>query len=251
MAKNYQIRWKRSDYTKLSNAVRNFNKKVKAAEIANDLNEFNNYLPELLTYKGVKANIQTRRELNRVLTQLKNINKPTALDIVYTKSGEAITQWERTETIRQAKIYENALKRQLQKEPITDGMGNERRAELIAQIGEIQDIENIRGYERKKLWSKIQKRGTFDYEFKMQVNFKENFLRTLKNDYMNEPYYKELMQKLSNMSPSEFYNFAYRNNLVDWLAADWYKLDRDKYAQLLRNADVVDIPDYIYGEYQD
>ena len=149
MAKNYQIRWKRSDYTKLSNAVRNFNKKVKAAEVANDLNEFNNYLPELLSYKGVKANIQTRRELNRVLTQLKNINKPTALDIVYTKSGEAITQWERTETIRQAKIYENALKRQLQKEPITDGMGNERRAELIAQIGEIQDIENIRGYERK------------------------------------------------------------------------------------------------------
>lgn len=251
MAKNYQIRWKRSDYTKLSSAIRNFNKKVKAAEIANDLNEFNNYLPDQLNYKSVKAGIQTRKELNRVLTQLKNINKPKAFDIVYTKSGDAITTWERQETLKQARLYENALKRQLQKEPITDGMGNERRQELLAQISEIKEIENVKGYERKKLWGKIQKRGTLDYEFKMQVNFKENFLRTLRNDYMNEPYFKELMLKLSNMSPNDFYNFAYRNNLVDWLAADWYKLDRDKYAQLLRNADVVDIPDYIYGEYQD
>ena len=251
MARNYNIKWTRSDYAKLNAAVRNFNKKVTAAAKKNDLNEFNNYLPDLLSYKAVKAGIETRRELNRKLTQLKNINKPKALELIYTKGGAAVSQWELTETNKQKRLLEQALKRQLDKEPVGEGMGNEARREILAQINELQGLELTKGYERKKLWNKIQKRGTYDYEFKMQITFKENFLRTLKNGFQNEPYFKELMQKLNAMSPSQFYNFAYQNNLVDWLAAGWYKLDQDKYAQILRNTDIVDIPDYVYGEYQD
>ena len=246
MAKNYNIRWTRSDYAKLSNAVRNFNKKVKEVEQASELNEFNNYLPDYLYYRDVKENIQTRRELNRILKQLKNINKPHAFDLIYTQGGDAVTLWEQQETLKQARLYERSLQRQIEREPIGQGMGNEKRRELIANLSEIKQMQTKRGIERKKLWAKIQKRGTFDYEFKMQIIFKENFLRTLRDGFQNEPYYKELSNKLINMPPNAFWNFAYTNNLVDWLAAGWYKLDQDKYSQILRNADIVDIKDYIY-----
>ena len=251
MAKNYQIRWTKSDIAKLRYAVSNFNKKVREIEEANELNEFNNYLPDYLYYRDVKENIQTRRELNRMLTKLKHINKKNAFDIIYTESGDAVTLWEQQETKRSQALLERSIQRQIEREPVGQGMGNERRRELIAQLNEVQQMGTLRGTARKKLWAKIQKRGTLDYEFKMQVVFKENFLSTLRAGFQNEPYYKELMQKLSNMSPSAFFNFAYANNLVDWLAAGWYKLDQDKYSQILRNADIADIKDYIYGEYQD
>ena len=234
MAKIYPIKWKKSDYTKLSNAVRNFNRKIEKAAAGNQDQAFNQYLPALKSYKDVKANIYTRAELNRVLSQLKRINQKGALDMIYTTAGEATTKYELAETRRQAGLYKKSLTKQLSQLPIPEAntMGSEERREILAQIRDVSFYETKKGYERKKLWERIQKRGTMDYEFKMQIVFKENYLKALQDNYSTQLNFEELFNYLSSKSPSEFWNYIKANNLVDFLAVGWYSRDEDKYYQL-------------------
>ena len=91
--------------------------------------------------------------------------------------------------------------------------------------------------------NEIQKRGTEYWEFKMQVTFKENYLKALE-DYENQPFYEELIETIQGLNPADFYEVIKNNNLIDFLSADWYKLDRDKYAQLVNNLNVGKLENY-------
>lgn len=235
MSKVYPIKWKKEDYNKLNAAVRKFNRTVRKAAENNENQIYHRYLPELKTYKDVKANIYTRAELNRVISQLNRVGKKGALDMIYTAAGDLTTKYELAETRRQAAIYKRSLTRQLNKLPPLEAnlMGSEERREIMAQINELSQLETTTGYGRVKLWQKVQKKGTSDYDFKMQIVFKENFLEALKDNFSNQLNFEKLYMKLSSMDPSEFWNYAQANNLVDFLAAGWYDLDKDKYYTLL------------------
>lgn len=241
------IRWRRSDYAKLGKAVANFNRQVIKAENKN-VTEID-YLPELKKYKNVKDAITTRREFNRVINALSRINKTDALDLVFMKSGQATTNWEFHEMKRQARLMTRNLEKEMLEYSSQKGvMGNARFVELKMQLLDISNFELFKGDKYKKIRKEVQKKGTSDWETKMQIVFKENFLKALE-DYSNEPYYKELVKKLRKMDSKTFYEFVKDNNMIDFLSADWYKLDRNKYSVLLYNADVADIPDYNYGQY--
>ena len=128
-----QIRWKKSDYLRLGKAVANFNRQVIKADKANKMSV--NFLPELKKYKNVKDSITTRREFNRVINSLSRINKADALDLIYLKSGEEISNWEYQETKRQAKILERNLQKEIEEYKVKDGlMGNERIGEIKATL---------------------------------------------------------------------------------------------------------------------
>ena len=86
------IRWTRSDYAKLSYAVRQFNKKVSELEKLEG-----NIAPEEFDYREVKDSIYSRKELNRVIKSLKRINHESQQKIRTLDSGQQITQWELSE----------------------------------------------------------------------------------------------------------------------------------------------------------
>lgn len=243
------IRWRRRDYAKLGRAVANFNKKVLKAD-----KSAAQFLPELKNYKNVKDSIQTRREFNRIVNSLSRINKADALDLVFTKSGEELTMWELNETRIQARIRLRQLNKEIEeyKTEATNNqlMGSERIGEIKKEIEDIKNLETKKGYDLKKLMGSIQKKGTSDYEFKMNVIFKNNYLAALK-DFENQPYYDELIKTIKSLNPNEFYQLMKDNNLIDFLSADWYRLDRNKYSNLLRNLDIADIPDYNFGAYEE
>lgn len=88
-----KIKWQQKDYLSLGRAVANFNKKINKLQSE----EKKLYLPDLKNYKDIKENIQTRRELNRVINSLKRFSKEGAEDLYVTKAGEQITKWERKE----------------------------------------------------------------------------------------------------------------------------------------------------------
>ena len=64
------IRWTRSDYQRLSYAVREFNKKISELE---GLDE--NVLPEEYKYTDLRDSIYSRKELNRMIKSLKRLIK--------------------------------------------------------------------------------------------------------------------------------------------------------------------------------
>ena len=86
------IRWTRSDYAKLSYAVRQFNKKVSELEKLEG-----NVAPEEFDYREVRDSIYSRKELNRVIKSLKRINRESQQKIRTLDSGKQITQWELSE----------------------------------------------------------------------------------------------------------------------------------------------------------
>lgn len=240
----YPIKWRRSDFAKLGKAVANFNREIIKARESNKMAV--DFLPELKQYNNVKNAITTRREFNRVVESLSRINKADALDLVYARSGEETTNWELQENRRQLRNYVRNLQKEIEDYPMREGiMGNERIEEIKIQIDKALNFENAKGYEYKKLMREIQKKGTSDWEFKMQITFKENYLKVLE-DYENQPFYEELVAAIKGLNPTEFYETIKENNLIDFLSADWYKLDRDKYAQLVNNLNVGKLKDYEY-----
>ena len=237
------IRWKRSDYAKLGKAVANFNRQV-IKQKKDNINP--DFLPELKKYKNVKDAITTRREFNRIVNSLARINKSDALDLIYLKSGQEISKWEYQETKRQARLLERSLQKEIEEYHVTKGiMGNERIAEIKMKLNQIQSFENQPMENQEKIIKEIQKKGTSDWEFKMNITFKNNYLEALK-DYENQPYYDKLVEKIRNLNPNQFYSMIKENNLIDFLSAGWYKLDKDKYAQLINTLDIGDLENYEY-----
>lgn len=237
------IRWKRSDYAKLGRAVANFNRQV-IKQKKDNINP--DFLPELKKYKNVKDAITTRREFNRIVNSLARINKSDALDLIYLKSGQEISKWEYQETKRQARLLERSLQKEIEEYHVTKGvMGNERIAEIKMKLNQIQSFENQPMENQEKIIKEIQKKGTSDWEFKMNITFKNNYLEALK-DYENQPYYDKLVEKIRNLNPNQFYSMIKENNLIDFLSAGWYKLDKDKYAQLINTLDIGDLENYEY-----
>lgn len=240
------IKWRRSDYTKLGKAVANFNRKISAATKNKNVANID-FLPELKQYKNVKDAITTRREFNRVVNSLSRINKADALDLVFTKSGEELTAWELNETKIQARTRLRQLNKEIEEFQTSNNniMGNERMAEIKKEMFDIKNLETKKGYDFKKLVENIQRKGTSDWEFKMNIVFKNNYLEALK-DYENQPYYDELINKIKNLNPTEFYNMIKENNLIDFLSADWYRKDKEKFGQLLYNLDIASDTEYEY-----
>ena len=240
------IKWRRSDYTKLGKAVANFNRKINAATKNKNVANID-FLPELKQYKNVKDAITTRREFNRVVNSLSRINKADALDLVFTKSGEELTAWELNETKIQARTRLRQLNKEIEEFQTSNNnlMGNERMAEIKKEMFDIKNLETKKGYDFKKLVENIQRKGTSDWEFKMNIVFKNNYLEALK-DYENQPYYDELINKIKNLNPTEFYNMIKENNLIDFLSADWYRKDKEKFGQLLYNLDIASNTEYEY-----
>lgn len=237
------IRWKRSDYAKLGRAVANFNRQV-IKQKKDNINP--DFLPELKKYKNVKDAITTRREFNRIINSLARINKSDALNLIYLKSGQEISKWEYQETKRQARLLERSLQKEIEEYHVTKGvMGNERIAEIKMKLNQIQSFENQPMENQEKIIKEIQKKGTSDWEFKMNITFKNNYLEALK-DYENQPYYDKLVEKIRNLNPNQFYSMIKENNLIDFLSAGWYKLDKDKYAQLINTLDIGNLENYEY-----
>lgn len=88
------IKWREIDLEKVRRAVVNFNKRIdywakKEPEIAESL-------PQKLSYKAVKAAIQTRQDFNREIRQIEKFNpgKLKGKDFIEIEPGVKVTKWE-------------------------------------------------------------------------------------------------------------------------------------------------------------
>lgn len=208
MAQNL-IRWRRSDYQKLSWAVRKFNEKIKEFEVLGDV------LPELQDYKELKENIYSRSELNRVINSLKRIENKNAFDIVKLESEQRLIKWEAKE-IKKAKARAIAsIDKEIFsiKEKDKVGMGNERLRELEGTKRSLENIETKKGYEFERVKKRAMELGKKDKSLKTDSLFRENFLKALEGtkDFEN---YKVLEDKLKSIkNPTKFYEFIKQSDI--------------------------------------
>lgn len=212
-----EIRWKRGDYIKLGKAVSDFNKKINALQTE----ENKLYLPEKIEYKEAKENITTRSELNRIINSLRRFKREGAEELYTTEAGEQITRWERRELAIQSRIAQTRLRAELKdlNKPLESGfsrvqMGSTRAREIEAQIKNLKQIENKKGYEFKRLKERIQNVGRSDYIMKKAMIYRENYLKEMEK-YSHFDNYDKLMAKLNSIqNPVSFYEYVSKNELT-------------------------------------
>lgn len=212
-----RINWKRGDYISLGRAVSNFNKKIR--ELQAEENKL--YLPDEINYKEAKENITTRKELNRLVNSLRRFQRQGAEDLYTTQAGESITKWERRELGIQSRIAQTRLRAELKnlEKPLESGysrvqMGSIRAREIEAQIRNLKQIENKKGYEFNNLRQRIMSMGRSDYVMKKATIFRENYLKEIQK-YSHFDNYEKLMNKLQSIkNPVAFFNFVSQNELT-------------------------------------
>lgn len=212
-----QIRWNRSDYSKLSYEIRQFNLKIKRLQ----KEENRLYLPETINYQDTKQNITTRKELNRIINSLRRFGEEGAEELYVTDAGQEITKWERKELGIQKGIATRRLNKELAElnTPNDQGysrvqMGSVRAREIEAQLKNLGTLESKTGYEFERLKRRIQNIGTSDYGMRKAITYQENYFSMLES-YKNFDNYEALYNRLKEIkNPIEFYDFVSQNELL-------------------------------------
>lgn len=215
------IRWTRSDYLKLSYAVRKFNQTISELEKLDK-----NVLPEEFEYTKLRDNIYSRRELNRVIKALRRFSKASQQRVVEAPSGEKMTQWELGE-------LKKAQKRALvnvtdQARMIVDSdvnvMGDAEFKKLLRTKESIEDLFNRKGTEFRRTKGRTTSWGKNDYDLWRASIYRENYMNSLDemSGYKNYKLLKEKLESIEN--PIQFYNYVQKSNIL----SDLFLFYKDK-----------------------
>ena len=205
------IRWTRSDYARLSYAVRQFNKKVSELEKLEG-----NVAPEEFDYREVRDSIYSRKELNRVIKSLKRINRESQQKIRTLDSGQHITQWELSEL---KKAQKRAVGRTTDKaraivESDINVMGDREFKQLIRTKESIEDLFNRVGSDFKRTAKRTLNWGKTDYDLWRASIFRDNYMKALEemSNYRN---FDLLVNKLKSIENKiQFYNYVGQSNIL-------------------------------------
>lgn len=214
------IRWKRGDYIRLGRAISRFNQIINEIEV-----DEKSVLPETRNYKELKENINSRKELNRIIKALNRANTYNLQQTREYASGEVVTDWEYREinkaTRRAMRNLEGERASILQgRESI--GMGDERLSEIKAMENSIDQLETRKGSAFEKLKERIFSLGRSDYKITRDKQFQENFYKALEgvSNFQNYDLLKHELDKIKN--PTKFYEYVKKSPVLMDLFL-WYK----------------------------
>ncbi len=211
MSKQYPIKWSRKDYSRLSSAIRQFNKQISS------LKEKSPFIrvPETKIYADIKSNIYTRRELNRTINSLKKFSDSKQQELTKTKGGIELTRWEKSE-INKAKLRaERRLTKEMKtlQEKASFGTGNTRLNEVKSTLESYKRLnqKDTTPEDYKRISKSILKQGVSDYEMKKATIFQENFIKAYSK--MGREKLVDLAKSFKN--PMEFWDFIKDSEFVD------------------------------------
>ena len=208
MSKQYNIRWGRSDYSKLSHLVRKVNKKAFEIEVKRP--DIAGYQPAMLDYAEVKESIKTRHDFNIFVNKYKRYLRDGAEEIRKSDKGAVATNWavkefeiaQRAENIRRKRVSGT-----IGEKPVTIA-GKETGAKR-KEMGKIK--ENAVKPSQKKFKNQSQREWElasklFDrkmrstYGDEMQKRMIENYVKGL----IAEGYSDELLNLLNKIPVDKF-----------------------------------------------
>ena len=173
------IRWKKGAYIKLGQAVAKFNNTINQLERNENLVET---LPDKRNYQELKEQINSRKELNRVIKALRRADIENLSDIHVYESGEEVSKWEFQEINKARRRAIRNLSRERETiltERPSIGMGDERLNEIQAIEKSFSNVSNRTGSDFKRIIDRIFKIGKSDYKITRDKQFQENFYKAL------------------------------------------------------------------------
>ena len=205
------IRWTRSDYGKLSYAVREFNKQIRKIEGIDK-----SVIPEEVNYQELKDTIYSRKELNRVIKSLRRFGKQTQQQVITTPGGEKLTKWEYGELKKAQKRAVETIQEKARGliEDNKNVIGDLEFKQLMRTKQSIEDLFNRLGSEFKRTAKRTLSWGKKDYDLWRASVFRENYMNALAemSDYDN---YDLLIKKLNSIeNPIKFYEYIQKSDIL-------------------------------------
>lgn len=213
------IRWKKEDYQNLQRATRQFNTRIKLLN-KYDLVDYD--LPMQQNYQDLKKHIVTREQLNQTLKSLNSFQTASAIDEVTLKKGQTISRWQMQEIEKRRpqaieKIENRLMKEQLRKDTQSNykGLSNDTIKRLESTLKTLKNYDKKTGQDLKYAISRIMQIGSKDYEVKLAMTFRTNFMKTFEAGLSNYENYDVFKKKLDSIKdPQEFYDYVSRSEFL-------------------------------------
>lgn len=209
------IRYDKKLNQQINRTIKNFNQKIARLE-----KEQREMLPTRITKNELKNNVYTRNELQRKLKQLQRFSTRGAEQIITTKGGVRLTQYELNELKRENARVKRNITRELNRLKINkpkvfgkiqsstfSEMGDTDYLNLVARRKALEkNITKINKEEFERFKKLVEKTGRSQQY--MNNIFKENYFEMLTDlgyyfDYDNAKL-KELKEKLMQLKPNDF-----------------------------------------------
>lgn len=181
MPRQYNIKWRNKDKTRLSNTVRQFNAKITRTLKKNP--ELAPYLPERLTVQGLRDKIQTRQDFNREIKSARRFLKPGAETPVTSATGIRTTRWEKREIGIKVGVINRRRNRELKKmNPTTEKgtMGTIRENNLRPKK---YNIDKIKASDWDMFVYGVEKQIMSGYTAQKNELYKQNFIKAVKTAF--------------------------------------------------------------------
>lgn len=202
------IRWRKEDSIALSRAINTFNRNVRKLRRQEGSNL---YLPDLVTYDKLRDDIKSRNEFNRVISSLREFSNKNEQELMETISGQPITKWEYNQiTKARSRAIRNLTNEKIRLSSNINRMlmGDERIRQIESTIENLNNLENVKGYDFKRTMERALKLGAMDIELKQALVYRKNFMNALEemSGYEN---YDMLISELNKIkNPIKFYEYV-------------------------------------------
>lgn len=208
MSKQYNIRWGRSDYSKLSHLVRKVNKKVFEIEVKRP--DIAGYQPAMLDYHDVKEQIKTRQDLHNFINKYNRYLREGVEETIKSDRGAVASKW----AVREFEIAQRAentrrraTAKRLGEKDVT--IGGKSTGVKRAEMGKIKEnavkpstkkFKNQSQREWENAYRLFDKKMHSTYNDEQQQKMIENYVKGL----IAEGYSDEL-QQLMNKIPVDIF----------------------------------------------
>ena len=209
------IRYDKKLNQEINKTIKNFNQKIARLE-----KQQRELLPSKITKKDLKNSVYTRTELQRKLKELQRFSKRGAEEVIETKGGVKLTQYELQNIKRENARVKRNITREINRLKVNkpkifgktqtstfSEMGDTDYLNLVARRKALEKDINVLSREDLERFTKLIEKTGKNQQYMNSV-FKENYFKMLTDlayyfDYDNDKL-NELKQKLMNLKPNDF-----------------------------------------------
>lgn len=191
----------RGESIKLGKAVAAYNREVTKAE------KISEYLaPSKVTAKELKEYINTSKQLDKVISNLKSFETSKIID----NDKVQTNLW---------KVTSQPLARVLAEKTLTikTKFFEDENANASQELKRIKELNLLHGYERKRKSKRIMQLANPNYIMSLAKQYKDNYLEAMKN-FEGLKGYKEWEDFVKSLKPEEFYKYI-QNRVTDGSAS--------------------------------
>lgn len=196
MSKRYNIRWRKSDESRLRKSVQRFN--AKRTRIINKYPSMQEYLPDKLSIKDIKADITYRTDFNKRLNSIDRFMKKGAEKPILTDKGIKTTRYEAKEIGIKVRAINIRKANERKKANVSTEKGTMGTIKANNLLPKKYNLENIKKTDWDKYKETVEKLSKNSYYADRDEKYKENYIKAFKTIFGEKG--NDTLRRLEEMS---------------------------------------------------